>query len=602
MNPDGDPKNEDEKSRIPLVIGHWSLVISHWLLVIPLRLRVWVSEIIRPSDLQVTLVWAGVVGFLGGGSSILFRYTARELTRIFTHQYSSESVENFSILTWWQMLLLPSAGGLLAGLVLLAGERWRGKSSTDYMEAIAVGDGRISFRNSLTKSLSSLFTISTGGSIGREGPMVQLSAVLASVIGRIGNWTAPRRRLLVACGAAAGIAAAYNAPIAGALFVAEIILGSLAMEIFGPLVFASVISTLTVRAFLGGKPLFEILEFQLNSGWEIVPYLLLGLLAGFLSPWFLKLLRWSELGFMQLRCPGFVRMSLGGLIVGALAVYSPNVFGNGYNTVNAILHNTWLWQGVLIILVLKIAATCATFGSGAVGGVFTPTLFVGACLGQLFGTVLTHVPGFHDTSPVAFALVGMGAFLAGTTHAPIMAILMLFEMTLDYQIILPLMLACVVAHYTALHIDRQSIYSESLQRKGALNFRIELSRLKVAQLMKVAPVEIHTNSRFSEIALAFLQHRFNYLYVTDEQHRFCGAVSLHDIKSYLNEPNLAELVIASDILRVDFPTVPLEGTLDEALRNFLNHDCERLPVLGEDRHLAGSISKTDILLALAEKG
>ena len=594
MNHDDKNKNEEGNSPASLVMSHWSLVIF-------LRFRVWLAENISFSDLQMTLVWAGVVGFLGGASSIIFRLMAVELNQFFTRQHAVGMVENFAHLPWWQALFIPVLGGVFAGFVLQIGERWRGKSSTDYMEAIVVGDGRISARNSLIKSLSALFTIASGGSIGREGPLVQLSAMLASLIGRIGNWPATRRRLLVACGAAAGIAAAYNAPIAGALFVAEIILGSMAMEIFGPLVFASVISTLTVRAFLGGKPLFEIPQFQLNSGWEIIPYLVLGFATGFLSPWFLKLLHWSEQGFMRLRCPGYLRMGLGGLIVGGLAIYSPRVCGNGYSTVDAILHGGWLWQAVLVILVLKIVATSATFGSGAVGGIFTPTLFVGACLGHLFGTLLICFPAFNESSPVAFALVAMGSFLAGITHAPIMAILMLFEMTLDYQIILPLMLACVVSYYTSLHFNKRSVYSESLQRKGALDFRFQLAAVKIGDLMKTAPVAIRENARFSEIGMAFIQNRFNYLYVIDAEHRFCGVVSLHDIKSYLNEPHLAELVIASDILRKDFPNVTVDVTLNEALDQFLHHDGERLPVLGKDRFLAGSISKTDILLAMAER-
>lgn len=581
------------------VVGKWERKLRRRLVRL-LKLRVWVAEIIHPSELQITLVWAGVVGFLGGGSSIIFRWLTRFLNNALTQQQGTGGlVESFSHLAGWQCFCLPAVGGILAGWVLLLGERWRGKSSTDYMEAIAVGDGMVSARSSLTKSVSAMFTIASGGSIGREGPLVQLAAMLASLFGRIGRWPPTRRRLLVACGAAAGIAAAYNAPIAGALFVAEIILGSLAMEIFGPLVFSSVVSTLTVRSILGGKPLFAIPQFQLSSGWEMIPCMVLGLFGGLLAPWFLALLRWSEQSFMRMRAPGFVRMGIGGLIVGALAVNYPEVCGNGYSTVNAILHGGWVWQGLLVVLVLKMVATSATFGSGAVGGVFTPTLFVGACLGYLSGTMLAWLPGCHGISPIAFALVGMGSFLAGTTHAPIMAILMLFEMTLDYQIILPLMLACVVAYYTSLHFDKRSIYSESLRRKGALDFRLQLSGLKVADLMRRSPVTVNETAHFSEIGRAFIQNRFNYLYVTDDRGRFRGAVSLHDVKGYLNEPELAELVIARDITRDDFPTVADDVTLAEALDKFLHHDGERLPVVGRDSRLVGSISKTDIILALA---
>src|SRR5581483_3449174 len=234
----------------------------------------------------------------------------------------------------------------------------------------------------------------------------QLSCVLASITGRLRNWSTPRLRLLVGCGAAAGIASAYNAPIAGALFVAEIVLGSLAMEIFGPLVFASVVATLTVRGFLGGNPLYEIPPFQLNSTWEIVPHFFLGVLAGFVAPWFLWLLRWSERLFARVPAPVYVRLALGGLAVGLLAVMRPEVCGNGYSAVNAILRGDWVWQSLAVILVFKMIATAATFGSGAVGGVFTPTLFVGSSLGYLFGYGLRHFGLAPMASPSAFAIVG----------------------------------------------------------------------------------------------------------------------------------------------------------------------------------------------------
>ena len=306
-------------------------------------------------------------------------------------------MESFIELSWWARLTIPAVGGLLAGAVLFFGMRWHGGvTTTDYMEAVVLGDGKISTRRSLVKCLSAMFTIASGGSIGREGPLVQLSSLVASLAGRMQHWSTPRLRLLVGCGAAAGIASAYNAPIAGALFVAEIVLGSVAMEIFGPLVFSSVIATLTVRGFLGSDPLYDIPPFQLNSNWEIVPYLLLGLFAGLVAPWFLRLLDASEHLAGRVPRSGLSQNVVGGLIVGALAVFHPEVCGNGYSAVNAILRGEWVWQIVAVILLFKVLATAATFGSGAVGGVFTPTLFVGASLGYFFGIAAGHFPWPHD--------------------------------------------------------------------------------------------------------------------------------------------------------------------------------------------------------------
>jgi CIC family chloride channel protein len=407
-----------------------------------LKFWVWFSEIAQPNDLQVTLFWAGLIGLFGALTSVGFRWATGAVHTVFTHQSGVSLTESFAHLVTWQRIVIPAIGGLIAGIVISFTKRWSATTTTaDYMEAVVLGDGKISARFSLLKSISAMFTIASGGSIGREGPLVQLSSLVASLAGRWRKWSTPRLRLLVGCGAAAGIASAYNAPIAGALFVAEIVLGSMAMEIFGPLVFSSVVATLTTRGLIGGNPLYDIPPFQLNSTWEIIPYLALGLVTGVAAPWFLRLLDASERLFARVAVPVYLKLALGGLVVGLLAAVHPEVCGNGYSSVDAILRGAWLWPTLLSILIFKVLATTATFGSGAVGGVFTPTLFVGASVGYLFGVLWHFLPGQGGLNASALALVGMGAFLAGTTHAPIMAILMIFELTLDYQIILPLMLA-----------------------------------------------------------------------------------------------------------------------------------------------------------------
>ena len=321
-------------------------------------------------------------------------------------------------------------------------------------------------------------------------------------------------------------------------------------------------------------------------------------LKGRNRPWFIRLLRASEKWAGQISAPVYLKMCAGGLIVGALAVFYPQVCGNGYSVVNEILRGQWLWQTLALILIFKVLATAVTFGSGAVGGVFTPTLFVGASLGFLFGTAAQHVTGSASVNPSAFAIVGMGAFLAAATHAPIMAIVMIFELTLDYQIILPLMLACVVGYYTSVKIEKRSIYAEALKRKGAGDYAKQLAELHVRDLMKPNPLTISPTTGFSEIAEKFIATRFNYLYVTYDG-SFLGAVSLHDIKNYLNTPELAKVVIAGDLLRDSFPLVRANASLIEALERFSHHDGERLPVVSHDRHLVGSIAKTDVILALA---
>ena len=566
-----------------------------------LRWRVWVQEKLQPTEWQITLLWAGFAGFLGALSSLVFQGLAEGAHQLLTGS-NAGVVESMKQLPWWAVLALPAVGGLLAGIVLMLGKHLtKGQSSTDYMEAISIGSGQVPIRASLVKSAAALFSIGSGGSIGREGPMVQLAAVMASFIGRWRQFTPPQLRLMVACGAAAGIASAYNAPIAGSFFVAEIILGTIAMESLGPLAVSAVVAAMTVRVLTSEAQLYKVPEFRLSSPLEMPAYIALGVIAGVLAPWFLRSLKRAEEIFIATKLPLVARMTLGGLIVGALAIQVPEVCGNGYSVVVTILKGHVLWTTLLLFLACKWLATASSFGSGAPGGVFTPSLFMGAGAGFLFGQAVHAIWPSGAVDPRAFALVGMGAFLSAVSHAPVMAVIMLFEMTLSYDIILPLMLCSVVAYYTAKGLEGRSLYSEVLKKKAAeVSSDASFGRGHVAELMKGKPPTLSRNAHFAEIARMFLATRVNNLYVTDEDERFLGAVSLHDIKPYLGEPELAELVIANDILREEFPRVGPESTLSEALGRFLNFEAERLPVVDPSGKLLGSLSKGDLLLALVE--
>lgn len=566
-----------------------------------LRWRVWVQEKLQPTEWQITLLWAGFAGFLGALSSLVFQGLAEGAHQLLTGS-NAGVVESMKQLPWWAVLALPAVGGLLAGIVLMLGKHLtKGQSSTDYMEAISIGSGQVPIRASLVKSAAALFSIGSGGSIGREGPMVQLAAVMASFIGRWRQFTPPQLRLMVACGAAAGIASAYNAPIAGSFFVAEIILGTIAMESLGPLAVSAVVAAMTVRVLTSEAQLYKVPEFRLSSPLEMPAYIALGVIAGVLAPWFLRSLKRAEEIFIATKLPLVARMTLGGLIVGALAIQVPEVCGNGYSVVVTILKGHVLWTTLLLFLACKWLATASSFGSGAPGGVFTPSLFMGAGAGFLFGQAVHAIWPSGAVDPRAFALVGMGAFLSAVSHAPVMAVIMLFEMTLSYDIILPLMLCSVVAYYTAKGLEGRSLYSEVLKKKAAeVSGDAGFGRGQVAELMKSKPPTLSRHAHFAEIARMFLATRVNNLYVTDAQERFLGAVSLHDIKPYLGEPELAELVIANDILREEFPRVGPESTLSEALGRFLNFEAERLPVVDPSGKLLGSLSKGDLLLALVE--
>jgi len=568
-----------------------------------LSLRLRLATRARLGDVQRMLLWAAVAGFAGSLATVAFREAVSGLLWLLTREHLG-LVDTARRLVWWQRLLLPCAGGLAAGAILQWGVRIaKGQSSGDYMEAIVLGDGVISSRQTLVKSVSSLLSIASGGSIGREGSMVQLSAMLASLMGRLARFSPPRLRLQVACGAAAGMSSAYNAPIAGALFVAEIVMGSIAMESFGPLIVSSVVASITIHQLLGYRPTYEVPPFAFPVGWQLVLYVLLGLIAGGLAPFFLRLLETSRSLFARLNLPVAVKLGFGGLIVGAVSVYTPEVWGNGYSVVNSILHGPWAWQALLQVLVFKVLATAATAGSGAVGGVFTPTLFVGAALGSLFAAALqAAVPG-AELNASAYAAVGMGCFLAATTHAPFMAILMIFEMTLSYQIVLPLMLASVTAYYTARAGREDSIYAPSLRRKRVERGAPSFERMQVKDLLKGDPPSVRDDAPFADVAAAFSTHHIQYLYVVDASQRFRGVIALADVQPLVEAGERAARTRAADLMRTEFPVLTPEMRLADAVPLFAAHRGERLPVVSADagRRLIGVVAKSDLMLMLYER-
>jgi CIC family chloride channel protein len=564
-----------------------------------LRLRVWLTER-GPGDLwESNYFWAAIVGVCGALSSVGFREALTQLRLLYVGYEGSVEV-HAQVYPWWWRVLIPTAGGLVAGAILLLGERWsKAGRSLDFMEVVVLGNGVIRVRATLVKSLSSLVTLSTGGSIGREGSMVQLASMLGSVLGRTAKLSPARLRLLVACGAAAGIACAYNAPFAGAFFVAEIVLGSIAMESIGPLIVSTVVATVLARQFLGVAPVYAMPHFEAMPNWQLIAVTLLGVVAGLIAPLLLLLFRGGETLFRRTQLPVFLKLALGGLIVGVISIWEPGVWGNGYEVVESVLNNPWTWKALLTILVWKVLATVATTGSGAVGGIFTPTLFCGAMIGALFGEALQGLLPHETIFLASFAVVGMGGLLAATTRAPIMAILIMFEMTHDDTSIMPLMLACVIAFYIARQISGESVYSRQLH--GGAYAEPPLFLLHVRDLMKKSPISVPPTSTFADIAGLFATHTFKHLYVVDGDGRFLGAIALQDLKPFLQDDDISQVVIALDLMHDDIPALTSDASLKESLEVFARHDGERLPVLDSqtDRRLVGALAKTDVLLTLA---
>lgn len=543
------------------------------------------------------LLWAVAVGVAGAYATAAFREGIDLLQKCFGGE-PGNFVEMARHMSWPARVAFPTVGGLLAGTALVVARCSSSSSGADYMEAVRMGHGVVPVWQSMWRSISSLFTIASGGSIGREGSMVQLAALCSSIIGRWVRFDPARLRTLVACGAAAGITSAYNAPIAGAFFVTELVLGSMAMEWFGPILVSSVAANITMREFAGYRPPYQMPVFPTITGIEVLPFVVLGLLCGVAAPRFLQLLFAAKKGLGKVPLPLPLKLGLGGLIVGIVSIWAPEVWGNGYEVVNSLLHQPWTWTALLVVLVLKIVATLATAGSGAVGGVFTPTLFVGAVVGCLFG-VGVHGLWPHTTSaPFAYAIVGMGAFLAAATNAPLMAILIIFEMTLSYQAVLPLMLSCVVAYFAARSAEQTSMYEVTVRRNRAQKDRLRLAAIRICELLEPAETVVTLDASVEELTRKFLDHRVKYLYVVDEQQRFCGVVALVHLASDLASSPSPRRKTAADYLIPDFDVLTPDMTLGQGLQLFLNFRGERLPVIDpkfQSAPILGVVRKTSLL-------
>jgi CIC family chloride channel protein len=574
---------------------HWrrALIIRDWF---------------RLSEEALHLVLAGVVGILAGLANWIY-FLSNQLVQLLLMGQTGDLLEAASQMEIWRRLLVPTAGGLAAGLALYWGLRLlRSPGLTNLLEVVVAGNGRLSLRSGMVNAVSSLLSISTGASIGREGLIIQISSTAASKIGQIAKWPPYRLRLLVACGAAAGLAAGCNAPIAGAVFAAQIVLGNFSMTMFAPLVVSSVVAAIISRTLFGMRQLYHAPSYDFTRLSELPWFILLGILSGVLGALFLKAMRAGQNQVNRWPIPIYVRLAFAGLVVGAIGIYYPQVWGNGYETANRLLGETHPQiQFVFWLLAAKFVATAVNIGAGTVGGVFTPTLFLGASLGSLFGAVI-HQSQMGSSLPTgAFALVGMGSLLAATTHSPLLAILMIFELSLNYSVMPPLMLACVVSTLVARRLHRDSIYTEPLRRKG-----VELERespnigaateLTVGDIMQAPVPPVRESMRLAEIADRFLTSTNNFLPVIDAKDRLVGIIALHDLKEWLSSGHELAAVIAYDVMRPPPHCLTPSQKLSDVLPDLLRSELRNVPVVNTlaDQHLVGSVARAEALGRLSE--
>lgn len=499
-----------------------------------------------------------------------------------------------------RLVVTVLAGVLVTGVSLLIRQPLKGHGTASIIESIWVKSGRMQLPRTLLRGVVSIVAVGLGAPLGREGALLQMGAATASSLGTQLKLPADRVRLLVACGASAGIAAAYNVPIGAALFGLEVLLGSFALELFGPIVLSCVVATLVSRVLISDHPSYLIPHYHLLRPREMLLAIAFGPVLGVASAIYVRTVGAFAVvleGGSRVRAAVLPVVSM--LAVGASAIFFPQLLGNGYDSVNSALLGQMPWLLLLLLPLLKMVATSLCAAAGIPGGLFTPSLFFGAMLGGSLGFVAQWVwPGVAP--PGAYALLGMGAILAATTHAPVSAVLMIFELTGNYDIILPLMLISVLATAVSGKITPESLYTGSLARRNVKLPRSPspnwLRSSGVQALLTPEPPTVRPTASFNEVVVRLLEVPPGFdLYVTDEDGRLRGVIVLDSLKGHLPNHELLGMTLAMEVMEADFPRVREDMSLAEVAHRFGDITTERLPVVDAHGKLLGTIAKGDLL-------
>ncbi len=547
---------------------------------------------------------AVIIGIIGGLGAVGIYHGIRLFEKMFWG-IANPNIAYFTETSWYIKIIMPTIAGFVVGLIIhLVAKEAKGHGVPEVMEAIALRNGVIRKRVATAKLIASSLYIGGGGSVGREGPVIQIGSAIGSALGQFFQVNPQRMKTFVACGAAAGIAAAFNAPIAGALFSLEIILGDFALPKFSPIVISPVAATVVSHMFLGDHTAFQVPEYQLVSAFELIPYAVLGIFSGLVAWLFIKTLHGSEEFFERIKYPIYLKTMVGGLIIGIMGCFIPQIYGVGYDTMDSALRGNLLGQTLLLLVFAKIIATSISLGSGGSGGIFAPSLFLGTSAGGAFGVLVHSLFPEISASPGAYALVGMGAVVAATTHAPLTATLIIFEMTNDYSIILPLLISVTIATIFRGKLMRESIYTIKLVSKGIDIFRgrdANVLRAVCVQSVMDKKIELMPeHTAFKDIINQTLGTRLRHFWVVNKNRQFIGAISLPSVRQILQEEEfLQDLVVAHDLVDTEVPIIAADATLAEAMQIFGRYDVDLIPVIKDmqSRKLIGQLRLRDVIEA-----
>jgi len=547
------------------------------------------------------LVLSAFVGLGVGLAAVLFRW----MIDLF-HGFFFTTLQGWlSFMGGYAIIIIPAIGAVLfSPLIYYFAREAKGHGVPEVMLAMEQNGGRIRPIVAVVKSLASSLCIGSGGSAGREGPVVQVGAALGSTLGQFFNLNDEKIKNLVACGAAGGIAATFNAPIGGLFFALEVILRDFSTRRLGNVVIASVTASVIAKIFLGNEHFIATPAYSINSPVELVFYIGLGLVIAPCSIAFVRMLYKFEDVFEDLKTHELFKPVIGALLLGFLGLYFPQVFGVGYENIEGAVHATMVLKFLLILIPLKMLAVCFTLGSGGSGGVFAPSLVVGALVGGAFGTILAFLFPELGIQPGAYALVGMAAFFAGAAHAPMAAFLIMFELTGDYLIILPLMLSVTITTALSERLHRESIYTLKLIRRGIdvkkERVRDIMESIKVGEILGKPSATVLPSAPIDEIIRLVERENRASVTVVDKEGIFHGIITLDLIIPLLrNREHLLNVIVAEDIAK-GVPCIEEGSSLKEAMRMLVESGMDILPVVkkvGEGTKLTGTISKDDLLSA-----
>ena len=555
------------------------------------------------------LILALTVGAGAGVGAVVFRWLIKTFTLVLSG-HADYSAAGHAPHPWlpglgrWFVIGAPVVAGLLYGpLVQFFAREARGHGVPEVMYAVARRGGRIAPQVAAVKALASALCIGGGGSVGREGPIVQIGSALGSTLGRIVRVAEPRMRVLVACGAAGGIAATFNAPLAGVFFAMELILVDFAAQSFGMVVLASVAASVIGRAALGNSPFLQLPAFSVHHVAEYPLFAVLGVLAGAVGVAFTRVLYLIEDACDTVwRGPEWLRPAVGGVVLGLLLLVLPEMYGVGYPVLGASVAGQYGLVFLVVLLVGKMVATSLTIGIGGSGGVFAPSLFIGAMLGSAFGDVM-HLLSPTIAGPVgAYGLIGMGAVFAGAARAPITAVIIMFELTGEYSIILPLMVAIVIATAISHRLSGDTIYTLKLRRRG-----IDLSApeqtapradaIPVSEVMTAVPQPIRDAATLLDAARSLAHSRQGVLPVVDHEGRYVGTVTARAVAEALADGGHDEQPVA--MVAELPPALHAADPLGTAIEALDASGVSAVPVLGDqDEAVVGWLTNQSALAAL----